>query len=148
VIPKVAALAAKEHGDARKAIDILRYTGEIADEHGDDHVRAEYVDEAHEREEEARLAELIGKQPEHSKYLLQGLALQMQQSTDPDAMIPSKHVYSAYEVVCEREGTDPLKIRRVRDPLRTRVSLVDRSGSEGPREGERRTYDQSTYRRP
>jgi len=30
-------------------------------------------------------------------------------------MIPSKHVYSAYEVVCEREGTDPLKIRRVRD---------------------------------
>jgi len=100
VIPKVAALAAaKEHGDARKAIDILRYTGEIADEHGDDHVRAEYVDEAHEREEEARLAELIGKQPEHSKYLLQGLALQMQQSTDPDAMIPSKHVYSAYEVV-------------------------------------------------
>jgi len=88
VIPKVAALAAKEHGDARKAIDILRYTGEIADEHGDDHVRAEYVDEAHEREEEARLAELIGKQPEHSKYLLQGLALQMQQSTDPDAMIP------------------------------------------------------------
>jgi len=85
VIPKVAALAAKEHGDARKAIDILRYTGEIADEHGDDHVRAEYVDEAHEREEEARLAELIGKQPEHSKYLLQGLA--------PDAAVdrPRRH---------------------------------------------------------
>ncbi|SMO90305.1 orc1/cdc6 family replication initiation protein [Halorubrum cibi] len=117
VIPKVAALAAKEHGDARKAIDILRYSGEIADEHGDDRVRVEYVDEAHEREEEARLAELIGKQPEHSKYLLQGLALQMQQSTEDDAMIPSKQVYSAYEVVCEREGTDPLKIRRVRDLL-------------------------------
>ncbi|RLM62992.1 Cdc6/Cdc18 family protein [Halorubrum sp. Atlit-26R] len=117
VIPKVAALAAKEHGDARKAIDILRYTGEIADEHGDDRVRVEYVDEAHEREEEARLAELIGKQPEHSKYLLQGLAIQLQQSTDPDAMIPSKQVYSAYEMVCEREGTDPLKIRRVRDLL-------------------------------
>jgi len=117
VIPKVAALAAKEHGDARKAIDILRYSGEIADEHDDDRVCVEYVDEAHEREEEARLAELIGKQPEHSKYLLQGLALQMQQSADTDTMIPSKQVYSAYEVVCEREGTDPLKIRRVRDLL-------------------------------
>lgn len=117
VIPRVAALAAREHGDARKAIDILRYAGEIADEHGDDVVREEYVDEAHDREEEARLAELIGKQPDHSKYLLQGLALQMQQSSKPDAMIPSKQVYSAYEVVCEREGKDPLKIRRVRDLL-------------------------------
>jgi len=51
----------------------------------------------------------------------------MQQSTDPDAMIPSKHVYSAYEVVCEREGTDPLKIRRVRDLLSELafLSLID-----------------------
>ncbi|PHQ44181.1 cell division control protein Cdc6, partial [Halorubrum sp. C191] len=29
-IPRAAALAAREHGDARKAIDILRYAGEIA----------------------------------------------------------------------------------------------------------------------
>ncbi|QCC49475.1 Cdc6/Cdc18 family protein [Halobellus limi] len=117
VIPKVAALAAKEHGDARKAIDILRYAGEIADEHGDDTVRVEYVDEAHDREEQARLSELIAKQPEHSKYLLQALSLQAQEAPDDDSAIPTKDIYSMYELVCERNGVDPLKMRRVRDLL-------------------------------
>ncbi|GAB6880358.1 DNA replication protein Orc4 [Halorubrum gandharaense] len=119
VIPKVAALAAREHGDARKAIDILRYAGEIADEHGDDGVRIAYVDEAHEREEQARLSELISKQPTHSKYLMQALALRIQEADgdDHETPIPSKEIHSAYQVICEREGTDPLKMRRVRDLL-------------------------------
>ena len=117
VIPKVAALAAKEHGDARKAIDILRYAGEIADEHDADTVRVEYVDEAHDREEQARLSELITKQPEHSKYLLQALSLQVQDAASENPAIPTKDVYSMYELVCERDGVDPLKMRRVRDLL-------------------------------
>lgn len=117
VIPKVAALAAREHGDARKAIDILRYAGEIADEHGDDTVSIEYVDEAHDREEQARLSELISKQPTHSKYLMLALALRMQESSEDEPMIPSKQIHSAYQIVCEREGTEPLKMRRVRDLL-------------------------------
>ena len=117
VIPKVAALAAKEHGDARKAIDILRYAGEIADEYGNETVHVEYVDEAHDREEQARLSELIAKQPEHSKYLLQALSLRSQEAAEEDPAIPTKEVYSVYEVVCDREGTDPLKMRRVRDLL-------------------------------
>jgi len=117
VIPKVAALAAKEHGDARKAIDILRYAGEIADEHDDDTVKIEYVDEAHDREEQARLSELIAKQPEHSKYLLQSLALQVQDTSGKNPPIPTKSVYSVYERLCESNGVDPLKVRRVRDLL-------------------------------
>lgn len=117
VIPKAAALAAREHGDARKAIDILRYAGEIADEEDDDTVRVEYVDEAHDREEQARLSELIAKQPEHSKYLLQALALEVQQATGDNPAIPTKTIFGTYQVLCEREGADPLKIRRVRDLL-------------------------------
>jgi cell division control protein 6 len=117
VIPKVAALAAKEHGDARKAIDILRYAGEIADEHDDTEVTVEYVDEAHDREEHAQLRELIANQPEHSKYLLQALALRAQEEATAEADIPTKRVYSAYEIVCKREGIDSLRPRRVRDLL-------------------------------
>lgn len=117
VIPKVAALAAREHGDARKAIDILRYAGEITDEHGDESVSVDYVDEAHDREEQARLSELISKQPTHSKYLMLALALRMQEAPEDEPTIPSKQIHSAYQVVCDREGAEPLKIRRVRDLL-------------------------------
>jgi cell division control protein 6 len=107
VIPKVAALAAREHGDARKAIDILRYGGEIADERGDDTVSVKYVDEAHNREEQARLSELISKQPTHSKYLMLALALRMQESSVHEPTIPSKQIHSAYRIVCDREGAAP-----------------------------------------
>ncbi|WP_222912664.1 orc1/cdc6 family replication initiation protein [Natrinema sp. SYSU A 869] len=117
VIPRVAALAAKEHGDARKAIDILRYAGEIADENGAGTVVEEHVNQAHTREEQNRLAELISKQPPHSKLLLQALAFQTQQAPDDEPAIPTSDIYSTYEVLCEQEGSDPLRIRRVRELL-------------------------------
>src|SRR6056297_3087343 len=42
VIPLAAAFAAQEHGDARKAIDILRHAGEVASESDADTVREEH----------------------------------------------------------------------------------------------------------
>ncbi len=117
VIPKIAALAAQEHGDARKAIDILRYAGESAYERGSESVSEKHVDEAHEREERNRLSELISKLPTHSKQLLHALALQAQQHDDDEPEIPTEDVYSLYELMCEQEGSDPLKNRRVRDLL-------------------------------
>ncbi len=117
VIPRIAALAAREHGDARKAIDILRYAGEAAYERGDDVVNTSHVDEAQEREEQNRLAELISKLPPHSKHLLNSIALLSQQSEKDDPEIPTEEVYSFYELICDREGSDALKNRRVRDLL-------------------------------
>jgi cell division control protein 6 len=117
VIPKISALAAREHGDARKAIDILRYAGESAYERGHEVVQETHVDEAHEREERNRLSELISKLPGHSKLLLNALALQAQQHDDDDPEIPTEDVYSLYEIMCEQESTEPLKNRRVRDLL-------------------------------
>lgn len=116
VIERVAALAAREHGDARKAIDILRYAGEIAQENGEQTVSIDHVNRAHEREEQNRLAELLSKQPYHSKLLLQALAFRTQQSEDGDG-IPTSDIYATYEHLCEQEATDPLRIRRVRDLL-------------------------------
>ena len=117
VVPKVAALAAKEHGDARKAIDILRFSGELAEDQGDETVKEVHVDQAQEREEQNRLSELIAKSPEHSKYVLLALAFRTQQSDDPSDGIPNTDVYETYRHICEQESTDPLKERRVRDLL-------------------------------
>ncbi|WP_207588274.1 AAA family ATPase [Halomontanus rarus] len=115
VIPRVAALSAREHGDARKAIDIFRFAGEIAEEEGESTVTEACVDQAHEREETSRLAELISKSPSHAKMVLQAMAFLAQQSEEEG--IPSTDIYEMYKNVCEQEGSEHLKLRRVRDIL-------------------------------
>ncbi|MFC4438225.1 MULTISPECIES: Cdc6/Cdc18 family protein [Natrialbaceae] len=117
VIPRVAALSAREHGDARKAIDILRFAGEIAEEEGMDAVTEDCVDQAHEREETSRLAELISKSPSHAKMVLEAMAFLVQQADDNDAAVRTTGIYDVYQRVCAQESSDPLKLRRVRDIL-------------------------------
>ena len=117
VIPKVAAIAAREHGDARKAIDILRFAGEIAKEKDDETVTVDHVDDAQLREERNRLADLINTAPDHTRFVLLALATLVQQSTDEEPKIPNNDVYESYRRICEREGYEALKERRVRDLL-------------------------------
>lgn len=59
VIPKVAALAAKEHGDARKAIDTLYEAGRIAEKNSLETVTVEHVDDAVQRAEVNRFEKLV-----------------------------------------------------------------------------------------
>ncbi|PGF17006.1 cell division control protein Cdc6 [Natrinema sp. CBA1119] len=117
VVPRVAALAAREHGDARKAIDILRFAGEIAEENDHDAVTEDCVDHAHEREETSRLAELISKSPSHAKLVLEAMALLTQQKEGDDAPITTNEAYDLYKRLCDRDQSEHLKLRRVRDIL-------------------------------
>ncbi|SDR35185.1 Cdc6/Cdc18 family protein [Natronobacterium texcoconense] len=117
VVPRVAALAAREHGDARKAIDILRFAGEIAEENDLETVNEECVNQAHEREETSRLAELISKSPSHAKLVLEAMALLTQQKEGNDAPVTTNETYDLYKRLCERDQSDHLKLRRVRDIL-------------------------------
>ena len=117
VIPKVAAIAVREHGDARKAIDILRFAGEIAKEKGDETVTVDHVDDAQLREERNRLAELINTAPDHTRFVLLALATLVQQSTDENPEVPNNDVFESYRRICDREAYDALKERRVRDLL-------------------------------
>ena len=117
VVPRVAALAAREHGDARKAIDILRFAGEIAEENDHDSVTEDCVDHAHEREETSRLAELISKSPSHAKLVLEAMALLTQQKEGDDAPITTNEAYDLYKRLCDRDQSEHLKLRRVRDIL-------------------------------
>ncbi|OLZ40203.1 cell division control protein Cdc6 [Natrinema saccharevitans] len=117
VVPRVAALAAREHGDARKAIDILRFAGEIAEENALETVTEDCVDQAHEREETSRLAELISKSPSHAKLVLEAMALLTQQKEGDDAPVTTNEAYDLYKRLCDRDGSEHLKLRRVRDIL-------------------------------
>jgi len=80
IIPISAAFAAQDHGDARKAIDLFRKAGEIADRGGEDTVREEHVRDAQ-------------KEAERDRTLtqMQGLSTQKNLSLYATAIVP---VYS------------------------------------------------------
>ncbi|WP_256488768.1 Cdc6/Cdc18 family protein [Halohasta salina] len=119
VIPRAAALAAREHGDARKAIRILKNAGVIAEEKGDTKVREAHLEQAKHHAEADRVAEHVSTQTPHARHILLALAL-LTKNADPDDGedgYRTTHVYDAYKTVCEQESTDPLKIDRVRQLL-------------------------------
>jgi cell division control protein 6 len=137
VIPRAAALAAREHGDARKAIDILRYAGEIAQARGADTVCESFVTRARERAETDRFRELVRGSTPHSQYVLQALTLlTMNARAEGDETgFRTTEVYNLYERVCDQEGTDALSLRRVRDLLKEHafLDIVEQSRHSGGR---------------
>ena len=122
VIPKVAALAAREHGDARKAIDMLRYAGEIAQSKNASDVREKFVDEARDRAETDRFRELIRGSTPHSRYVLQALTILSLDNPETEGFRTTR-IFDTYEQICRQEGSDPLSLRRVRDLLKEQAFL-------------------------
>lgn len=121
VIPKAAALAAREHGDARKAIRILRNAGEIAEREGDDRVHEFHVDAAQKRAEVDRLEELLSGSTPHTKHVLLALAYLTKQRDGDE--FRTTVIYETYERICEEEGSDPLGLDRIRDLLKEQAFL-------------------------
>lgn len=123
VIPRASALAAREHGDARKAIDILRYAGEIAQSTDANTVREEFVVQARERAETDRFRELISGSTPHSRYVLQALTILSLNDEDGQEGFRTTKIYDVYEQICRQEGSDALSLRRVRDLLKEHAFL-------------------------
>lgn len=106
VIPLCSALAALEHGDARKALMLLEYAGEIAVEEAIEKVGEKEVREAQERLEIDRIIETIRTLPYHQKLVLQVIVEEGRKETETST------IYIAYKNLCENKGLKPLtKIR-------------------------------------
>lgn len=112
VVPKVAALSAKEHGDARKAIDTLYEAGRLAEKQASDTVSIDHVDDAVKRAEVNRFQKLVSGTTPHVKYILRALALLTTENPEQDAF-RTHRIYVLYETLAEREGSDPLSEDRV-----------------------------------
>ncbi|CDK39365.1 Cdc6/Cdc18 family protein [Halorubrum sp. AJ67] len=121
VIPKTAALAAREHGDARKAIDMLYEAGRLAEQEQADYVTEAHVDEAVDRAEINRFQKLVSGQTPHVKHILRALALLTEQ-TDTRTFRTAE-VYDAYQRIAEQEGTTPLSYDRVQRLLKEQAFL-------------------------
>jgi len=112
VISKVAALSAKEHGDARKAIDTLYEAGRLAEKQGTTTVSISHVDNAVTQAEVNRFEKLIKGTTPHVKHILRALALLSAESPAQDGFRTHK-IYTLYVKLAEQAGSEPLSEDRV-----------------------------------
>ena len=121
VIPLAAAFAAQEHGDARKALDILRNAGELAKDDDSDVVREEHVRNAREKADVDRFSKLLQDQPTQSKAAVYALSLLADGSKQEE--FPTREIYERYEQLTESLDIDPLSQRRMSDRLNEQAFL-------------------------
>ncbi len=112
VIPLCAAFAAQEHGDARRALDLLRTAGELAERSTSDLVDQSHVRKAQQKIELDRVAEAVRTLPPQSKLILMAIISLEERGVDS---ITTGEVYNTYEDFCGRIGFDTLTQRRVTD---------------------------------
>ncbi|MFQ5800245.1 MAG: ORC1-type DNA replication protein [Candidatus Hydrothermarchaeales archaeon] len=114
IIPLCSALAAREHGDARKALDLLRVSGEIAERESASRVMERHVRRAKDRIEADSIVEAVRTLPTQSKALLYSIILLVERK---HRIINTGDVYELYARVCKKTGLDVLTQRRVSDLL-------------------------------
>jgi len=119
VLGKCAALAAQEHGDARRALDLLRVAGETAEKLADRVVTERHVDAAEQKINIDRITEAVRNQPKQSQAVLHAMIMldkkNKSQKSWVDARLLTGDVYEFYKSVCEKDGMKPLTQRRVSD---------------------------------
>jgi len=111
IIEKCAAYAAREHGDARRALELLRVSGELAERDNNDKITMEYIDNAEEKVERDRILDIVSTQPKQFKLTLYSIF------TCVGGMKPifTGEIYDIYKDACLKTGIQPLTQRRVSD---------------------------------
>ena len=112
VIPLCAALAAQEHGDARRALDLLRVSGELADRKGEKKVGEEHVRKAQQKIETDSLIECISTLPTQSKAVLCAMVTLSESSKQ---VFTTGEVAQVYREVAKLMDLDVLTHRRITD---------------------------------
>jgi len=112
VIPLCAAFAAQEHGDARRALDLLRTAGELAERDQEDTVTEAHVRRAQDKIELDRVVEVVRTLPTQSKLVLYSIMVLEKNGVHN---INTGEVYNIYKRLCEELDTDVLTQRRVTD---------------------------------
>ena len=113
LIEKCSAFAAREHGDARRAIDLLRVAGEIAERSGSLLISISHLDEAEHRVESDKIINSAVNQPKQFQLVLYTLLL----VTNQQKQIFTGEIYQLYQNLCKKCNYNVLTQRRVSDIL-------------------------------
>lgn len=113
VIQKCAAFAAREHGDARRALDLLRIAGELAERDGSGKIYLKHIDEANTKIERDKILDVIRSEPKQFQYVLQAI-IDLSEENDGDPFFTGD-VYNHYQELCLKNKQEVLTQRRVGD---------------------------------
>ncbi|HEX2067993.1 MAG TPA: AAA family ATPase [Nitrososphaeraceae archaeon] len=100
-----AAMAGKENGDARKAIDLLRVAAEIAEREKADKVEEKYIRLAQEKIEKDTNFEILKNSTTHTKIIIMAIMKSKIGNTG--------EVYEIYSSLCRHTEQEPLTQRRI-----------------------------------
>ncbi len=100
-----AAMSGQEHGDARRAIDLLRIAGEIAEREQSDTVKEEHIRKASLKMEEDKETTALNSYPLHEKLLILAVMKANGNSTG--------EIYQSYKNLCKITRQKELTQRRV-----------------------------------
>lgn len=112
VLPLCAALAAQEHGDARRALDLLRVAAETAERSKDDRISEAHVITAKNKIELDCVSEAMKTLPTQSKLVLLGILANGEQG---NARLTTGELYETYKELCKLTGIAVLTQRRITD---------------------------------
>jgi len=141
VISKVAELAADEHGDARRAVRLLRNAGEVADEEGGEIVTADHVSEADELVEVELFMEMVKGTPLSGKLLLFALT-RLDRNNPEKEWFRTSRIHQVYETVAKDVRVEPKGYNRALELLNKHVTtgVLESKKKEGGDDGKFRSY--------
>ncbi len=111
LVEKCAAFAAREHGDARRALELLRVAGELAERQNETKVMISHLDNAEEKIERDRVLDVVATQPKQFQVTLFSILDACAQKQG----VYTGEIYSLYERYCSEAGLRPLTQRRISD---------------------------------
>ena len=112
VTEKCAAYAAKEHGDARRALELLRVAGEIAERESSEKITMSHIDQSEKKIEQDRILDVLSVQPKQFQATLYSTLLMSKSRSGP---LFTGEIYELYKRLCQKANLSPLTQRRVSD---------------------------------
>ena len=113
VFAKCAAFAAREHGDARRALDLLRVAGELAERESSKKLTMEFIDRANQKIERDKMLDIIENEPRQHQLVLYSI-LNLNEGEKVDSVFTG-NVYNRYQEFCQKTKSEILTQRRVSD---------------------------------
>ncbi len=117
VISKCAAYAAREHGDARRALDLLRVAGELAERAASGKIKIEHIDQANDKIEKDKVLDIVETGTRQFQMVLYSIIKLVEKSKKEGnkGSVYTGDIFDYYSGLCKMNKVDCLTQRRVGD---------------------------------